>query len=96
MTRLMHGVNGAGEFKLEEMIREGFNINQEETLEEFQKLLFAKESALSCAETTAKAVTQDYHRIRKKYQRLKADQNESVNNGKKERQNAHENHELEN
>ena len=34
MTRLIHGVNNAGEFKLEELIREGFSINQEETLEE--------------------------------------------------------------
>ena len=95
MTRLIHGPNNTGEFKLEELIREGFSLNQEETLEEFQKLLFAKESALSRAETTAQAVTSDYHRVRKKYQKLKADHSESVNNEKKERQNAHETAELE-
>ena len=73
MTRLIHGVNNAGEFKLEEIVREGFSINQEETLEELQKLLFAKESALTRAESANQAVTADYHRVRKKYQRLKAD-----------------------
>ena len=42
-VRLLLGTTGTrqyGEARVEELIREGFNMNQEETLEEFQKLLF--------------------------------------------------------